>query len=431
MTTVLFFLLTSLFGWFLINLCQPTLTKLEHLGLSLFVGAGSLSVIYYLFTIHLQLFPVSTTMIQLAILTCLTGLLISLSRRHYTHVLLPFRHLSLVELGLIIIVILSLSYTLLQIFYWPPYNPDAIYLYDFRALRLINDDIAGFYSGAKYLDTIQYPPFTSLLHTFMYQTGRTNSGVFYGIFYLAFFLTLYGYVARITRSHTRAIITLTALAITPTLLWNSFLSITNIIYMEYVVLAVLYFTQTKPQILLSGILLAFSAWVRSEILWLVILIPLGWAAYKSHQFKVYLLIVALTTLTASIWISTQPVNISPSIPQIVVEKNSVTLLLTNKKVQGVAKPAIALVGRSLASSWSLIFPFYLAIIILEINRHKKLSALHFPTLSIVVALGIGFILKTTRYQEWVNLSDAVYRMGIVAIPLFWVGIITSKVWDDL
>lgn len=429
MTTILFFFLASLFGWFLVGLTQPSLSRLEQAGLSLFVGAGFFSLLYYLFTIYLRLFPLDTTILQLTLYTCLAGLVQTVSKRRATHVVLGFRRPKILELGLAVILFFSLTYTLLQVFYWPPYNPDAIFLYDFRALRLMDHDLTGFYSGAKYLDTIQYPPFTSLLHTFMYQTGRANSGVFYGVFYLAFFLTLYGYVARLTRSQTKAVITLTALAMTPTLLWNSFLSITNIVYMEYIALAVLYFSETKPQVLLSGVLLALSAWVRSEILWLVILFPMGWYASRSRKLKIYLLVVALTVVTASLWPRTQPSGINPPISQVVVEKNSAVFLLTNPTSRSIAQPTLSLVGKSLASSWSFLFPLYVSVLVLEIFKHRKISALHFPTFCIIAALAIGFILKSARYQEWFNLSDAVYRMGIITIPLFWVGIITSKVWD--
>lgn len=433
---LLFFVFTTLFGWFLIDLLKPQISRIEHLGLAVLIGNGIFTILYYLLSVYLQHLPLNTTLIQLAIYTCFVGLIWNKSKLRADHPVINFKKLNVFEFGLLTIFIFSLGYTLLQIFYWPPHNPDAIHLYDFRALRLLAGDIQGFYQGAQFINTLQYPPLTSLMHAFMYQMGSSNSGIFYGIFYSAFFATLFGYVFRSTQSQAKAIITIALLAMTPSLWWNSFLTITNVIYMEYISLGIIYLSgigsphRSRPLLLLSGLLLGLSTWLRAEILWVAILIPLGWYAYRAREFKVYLLVIFFTFTISSIWPQTQPSSIVPQIPQITVEVNSLKNITQRGSTLNI-KDIVVVVSSSLLRAWSLIFPLYLLIVILESLKQRKVSPLHVYTLSIVIAITLGFILLSSRYAEWLNLRDAIYRMGLVALPLFWVGIITSPLTDNI
>jgi len=46
-----------------------------------------------------------------------------------------------------------------------------------------------------------------------------------------------------------------------------------------------------------------------------------------------------------------------------------------------------------------------------------------------LSIVLGFMAFAKRYTGWAGIGDAVFRMGVILIPIFWVGIITSSIWS--
>jgi hypothetical protein len=163
---------------------------------------------------------------------------------------------------------------------------DALTLYDFRALRIVE---TGSISQAA---TIQgdyfysYPLFTSLAHVSLYLLGLKSPMIFYSLLFASFISVFYGLLRRST-SRTLSLFATLLLVIAPHLFWHAQIAYTNLPYTIYLGLGAIYIieyyrTGKRTDALLGALLTGLSIWVRSvEPFWMVnILVLLGVTLYK-------------------------------------------------------------------------------------------------------------------------------------------------------
>ena len=397
------------------------------------VGMGVYALIYYILVLYQKVLPLNSSLLILVIISVMSGVLAYLTHTKVKYYQSSPAKLTSKEIVLLTITGLILTYIALQNWYWPPYSPDAIHLYDFRALRLLDHDIDGFFNGTKYLASKNYPPFTSLMHYFFYTFGFVNPKNGYTILLASFLLTLYGYTERLTGSRLKGILISTLTILTPSVWWNSILAMTNIPLMEYFSLAVLYLCDFKNEKgirsswLLSGILLGMASFIRQEAIWIPIL-GIGFVfGIFTRKLTKYLLMTAIFLLIANLW----PISITWTTPiaQIHTETQSVLKITNNISTSDFNAAEIAL--KSLWKSWGSVVVAFYATIMLQffIFRNKLLTPIQLIGAMMSISIVVGFMTFSKRFTGWSGISDAVYRMGVVVIPIFWIGIIASPVWN--
>ncbi len=155
--------------------------------------------------------------------------------------------------------------------YWPVYWSDALTVYDFRAKLLAR---TLFFPRAAALNieypeaVFSYPPMTSLVHTWLYLWGWANPKIFYSLL-LVCLATVFYYSLRDYSPRYHCLIFTLILITIPHLYTHATCAYTNFPFAFYFSVATLYLyrwvTEEKRGFLvLAGIFLGFSSWVRYE-----------------------------------------------------------------------------------------------------------------------------------------------------------------------
>ncbi|MFA6572494.1 MAG: hypothetical protein WCT77_14795 [Bacteroidota bacterium] len=326
--------------------------------------------------------------------------------------------------------------------------PDAISLYDFRAQRLFAGDLRTFFIGTDFYRNDLYPPFTSLMHFFLYQVGVANPKIIYSLFFAAFYLVIVGYVKRVTRSSILGLLAGTLIIATPSVWWNSFLEITNVIFMIYLSLAVLYLFERDDnksksrRILLGSILLGLSTWVRTEPFWLIPAAFMFIMCIVKKEIK-FMVVFGLIVISMSfLW----PLSISRFASVITMSpgQNAPTVASQPTYIIGSTFRVIARSAPQKAreisnhfiiplwQSWGFTLPAFFVVFLFELIFKRKLFPwMQFVTIFLSISILVGITLFSFTFAQWNGLDNSVYRMAIMTIPLYWVCIITSDIWKML
>jgi hypothetical protein len=254
---------------------KKPISSTEHIALALALGPFLTTVGVLL--MHWK-FDVSLT------LPSITGfLLVSLGVLHFIlhvtknqlanrFVLPSVRSWSWVEQGLAVLLGLIIVSTASQNLFWPVTDWDALALYDFRG-RVVAET-GSFASGVELGYYFQYPPFTSLLHTFSYLTGTVYAKIWYSLLYASMVGLLYALLRRRT---TRAVALLGALAtaVSPYLFEHATVAYTNLSYTLFLGVGSLFIwewvrTNAISNYIHGTLFVAAATWVRmTEPFWLI------------------------------------------------------------------------------------------------------------------------------------------------------------------
>lgn len=435
---IFYLFLIFLTGWLTINLLIKKITWEEHIGLSFLIGFGIHSVLYFVFVLRMGL-PVFNNLVFLILETTIFWLLCLVFKKNSTHLDFPKEQGKLKYLKIFLVLISSfiLIYTFLQCIYWPVYEPDALYLYDFRARLLLAGDISRFFGGMSFYYNSIYPPFTSLMHFFLYQVSAANPKIFYALIFIALYLVIVGYVKRITKSNALGLLAGTLIILTPSIWWNSILGLANMAFTAYLSLAVLYLFDTSDKnsdlgrVLLGAMLLGFSVWTRIEPFWMVpallVLIKylLKWKIRNLLLF--FAVVLSLSYLWPSSIMSTPTVPVTTPVSAVGVELYRVKQI-TNTNIVG----SVKYFSGPLYESWGLVLPLFLTVFILEILFFRgSFPWVQVAAIALTSAVIYGIISFSTSFGGWMGLDNSVYRMAIITIPLYWVVIVTSKTWNGI
>jgi len=209
--------------------------------------------------------------------------------------------------------------------------------------------------------------------------------------------------------------------------------------MEYFSLAILYLCDYKNSHgfrstwLVSGILLGIASFIRQEAFWIPIILATLIISLKQKIVIQCLSFLTIFFIISSIW----PTSISwiSPIQHLQIETRTVARIMNDVTISnnlsyfGSLNTAI----RGFWKSWSLIIiMFYLTILAQQLWLKKySLSLIQFFGIFMSSCLIIGSMIFARRFSGWESLGDAVFRMGVIIIPVFWVGIITSPFWNIL
>lgn len=409
-------------GWLAIDLLEVELTIPEHIGLAWLFGSGLHTLVY--FAVNVWLGRVNSNFIALLGELVSLYLLSKKFGKKVQHV--QIGHVKgLANKALIGASVLVLGYTLIQSVYWPVYEPDAIHLYDFRAQRLLEGDWHYFLSPNYVNQSQQYPPYTSLMHLFVYQSGGENPKAIYGIGFVAFYLTLFGVVARLSKSSTKGLLVAFATVFSPGVWWNSFLALPSVPFMEYFSLGVIYLMSTDKiqEVIMSSTLFGLAFWVRSEPFWIPVMSLLALIKLLKKEIKSIVISVLIVVGLISVWPHAINYTYTTVTQQLVVETGNMgaTWLASVK--------AAPVVWKQLWGAWGIVLTMFTGVLIVKLVSKEKVTYLDLITMGLVVAFFVGANSFFSRYDNWDELGNSINRMAIILTPLFWTCIFTPAIWD--
>lgn len=191
--------------------------------------------------------------------------------------LLNLKRLGLFNRIIVTSIVLLILNSFIQNYFWPITDWDALALYDFRA-RVVAEE-GNFDKGIELGYFYQYPPYTSLLHTILYQAGFERVKIWYSFLYISLLLSFYSLLRKRT-SLTLSLIGTLALAVNPLIQEHSIMAYTNLAFSIYLGIGLLYFIQwfyskSWRDLLLGSILISGSTWIRTtEPFWIIPLLML-------------------------------------------------------------------------------------------------------------------------------------------------------------
>lgn len=338
----------------------------------------------------------------------------------------------------VILAILGIL-VLLQDVFWPVTDWDALALYDFRAKVIVAT--GSLQSGVQLGYFFQYPLFTSLLHAATYFTSLGNAKIYYFIIFQAFLAVFYACLRKKTTIEISAFGTL-VLATCPLIFYHSFTAYTNLSYIVYACLGIIYLwhwlDNLKPNNLLIGsMLLGLSTWVRmSEPFYylglLLLAIGMCFSFYKKYKIKQTLLLVIVGA--CFIYFTKYPWNylITILISENLGDPLAIFTLIKNWDFSNVFQRVYDVAEYLLKYSVP-VFLWYglIAVIIIANDIKNKFFSNIIPFLTLLITLVLIFVgtfLTSLWLESWNRIGDSVARMSLFLIPLFIYIIFTSKSW---
>lgn len=382
------------------------LSRLEYSSLLFILTSGLTTFLW--FVLYLLGFGFSITSLLVALLTAviLSSILIKTSK--LVVVVEDKQKFSAAEKYIIgFITVLILLATLVAA-YNPVVSWDSLTLYDFRGLIIAHShSLQDISSNTYYLG---YPLMTSLVHAAFYMVGSNSPQIFYALLYTNLIGLAYGRVRSWT-SRSYALIAALLVAYNPFLWEHATISYTNLPYSVFLLAGLLY---APNSLLLSGVLIGLSTWVRmSEPFWIVGLLLIAYYGYKQKNIiKAGLGIIAALVIRTT-W----------------------TMYLTGAYLRaGLVKEAagsiynLAIFGKILANFgticsylWEFIITPYFGIWILAIFSLVPAfifrSKLYLSFIMLIAMTVAGTAIFSTYFASWYSIGGSATRMILFIAPL--------------
>ena len=323
--------------------------------------------------------------------------------------------------GLIVGIILLSSF--ITNLYWPVRDWDAITLYDFRGrLFAAEGSISPTMYSMEPNYYLAYPFFTSLAHTSIYVLSNYSPVVYYSVITAAFCLSFYHILKRKTNS-TAAIIGTILLISTFDIYSHSLISYTNLPYVIYIFLGLIYSYEAKKDLkiyLLSAVFVAISCAIRSDDPFWAIALALSVYYAVIHKkisiIPLYVIIILSWKLPWSIYkervladyvtaISTNYPGYSAVIP-VIIEK------WWSRAIE---------VSKFLLDKVLWYYNNYLAFLVLSSIlafslKLKNTYLSKFVIVSFVAILSAGTYALSFVYYKWDQVGGSAQRMMMILIP---------------
>jgi len=384
---------------------------LELISISYGLIAGFITLWLFFLGINKFLFFVPT--ILLPVLTiCLPAILILYKKRKI--IIFP-------KINIILILVVGgiFLWSLSQTIIWPPSEWDALALYDYRAVRFFETKSLAQSVLTNYLPLVTYnygyPFFTSLLHAFVYLLGGSNPQFIYSLIYLAFIICFYYCLARRTSKIISMLVTL-VLATTPSFIYQSTVSYTNLFYSFYLGMGTIYLWEwiadrKNSYFAISAIFLGLSTFIRSqEPFWIMNLFFVFIYCLKVKEYKKIIVYGVIFFLIRQPWIIYRD-SVYASVPNLFQDPYRFSIQI------GKIFEVIPYVISNLASDWKIIFLLLIFILILGTKQLIKfwyITGLIFLDF-LIVFLGTYYL--SINFDWWNRIGGSAVRMSMFFTPL--------------
>ena len=408
--------------------------KLEIISLSYLLGSSIISLLFFLFHWWFKLGLDSLNFI-LTFIISLTGLFLWLLFTKKTSVMAQFfnwdirkrwQKLLKIERIVLLVILTLIGYSFFENYFWPITDWDALAFYDFRAriIALRGSMIEGIQLGYFF----QYPPYTSLLHVFGYLFGVQRVKVAYSFIYTSMLLLFYT-LLRKKQDRTISGIATLILASSTMIFEHAVTAYSNLPYTAFFALGMIYLwfymrRGLRQDLILGGLLIGFSTWVRStEPFWLVALFPLAWGYYKhrSHLLLITLLAFWLS-LPDRLW--RQFLSYLDSLsPLSLFEAQTHTITAIKEFITQGDGLGVLLIHAWQVSTYliQILIPeffllFLLFLFTVSYNAKRGLPELISLILLFAIVWGGTFIFSFT-WETWNVIAGSIIRMCMIFIPL--------------
>lgn len=381
---------------------------LEKIGLAFILGSGILTLFWFLLYLAIGTFSLASILLATLLATLLGVGVARFGVPGEFAQSQPYKKLD----KIILVSILFLTF-LAIIISW--YNPiiswDTLTLYDFRGISVADSgSLKSFETSTYYLS---YPLMTSLVHAAFYLLGGDNPQIFYSLVYASILAVVYG---RMMSSTSRLHAGLSTLLIAGNHLMfeHATISYTNLPYTAFLIAGILY---ASPSIIMSGIFLGLSTWVRSsEPFWVVGALMILYTGIRQKKYLHTIASLSIIYLIKTIW----SVYLADAYQRIGLIGDTQTDIY-NFAMFG---KMYANLGSIATYLWQFIFTPYLGYwivtffaIIASLYLRSILLGAVLLVLAMVVA-GVGVF--STYYESWYSIGGSATRMLLFIIPLITV-----------
>jgi hypothetical protein len=403
----------SVTGWYL-TYFQKNIHRFERLGLAFLLGAGLTTFLWFLGSLIGLPLNLLTLLLSGVILGGIGYLLIKLLKLSVAQS--PSLKLGKAEKYLAAAVITSLLISFLIGSYNPLTAWDSIALYDFRGHAVaIDHDLSFSRAGAYFMS---YPLMISLLHAVVYQLGGISAQGIHAIIFASLIAIVFGRLKEWSNLK-YALLTCLLIIGQNEIFTHSTIAYTNLPYTSYLIAGLLYAVSTGPYtLLLSGLLLGLSGWVRSsEVFWIVGILLILWQGIRHKQKLRSIISIFLILIIRLTW-SKYMNSVYASFGHITQSTVSHFTLASLNKI----------IANWQAIYWYLylnvISPYlgiwFLAVPVSIVAAFKKSRLLFMLLSSIIISAGmvvVGVMIFSTYYTSWNEIGDSARRMVLFIIPL--------------
>lgn len=393
--SVVIILSIIMFGFSVVSLLDKNLSFSEKTALGFLLGS---------FVVTLQMFVLNLLGLELNILNLFTTLVINNAifyrkLNFYNFKPLSLKDLKLHEIFLLAIIIFVIFSSIISNIYLPVRHWDALTLYDFRGKLFAQN---GYIIKSIFDETFfGYPLLTSLLHSFLYISGLNNPSIIYSLFYISYIVILFEYLKTLRISRFLVYFFTLLFLISPRLFDHSTTAYTNLPYLIYYVLSVIFLVRKKY--FLSSLFLAGSIWTRSaEPFYISVIVVATYDLLKQKKMTKTILFIFTPLFVIFLW-RWFFLNYNPNITTVVKPLGNLNILnmiieSTFFYFDSVIRPYWAYILLSLYS------------IIINYQRFKKLnrvSIILFINLAMAFA---GTFVFVSNFESWRDISDSLTRM---------------------
>jgi len=352
--------------------------------------------------------------------------------------------LSAFEKVLVGLLIFFLFSHLVITIYWPVIRSDSLTLYDLRARLLFAEQsfpgaVARFQNQLVNMNWIRsvftHAPMTSLVHTWLYLCGWASPKLFYSLLFISLAILFYHFLSGYVPRYHALLFTLVLITIPFSYVYSTS-SYPHFAFTFYFSVGTLFLyrwirLQKISYLLLAGVLLGLSAWVRqvTGIFFLGYLLIALYFGFSRRRFFAPFLFAACYFSIASLWnIYCQSVlhltgGIAPPISEGLSYLLTIGRFLNPTKWKNVLDWLwnVALVG------FRVIHYLLLLAIILYINRVWKHRFLFLIILSNLVLFLVAVYIASLGREEWSHISS-IQRLYITFLPIIWyfIALITAE-----
>ncbi len=438
-------------------ICQLVIQKMAipvRLALAYLLGFGFLTMaMFFLNVIGLRFSLFNTTVFVLLIIGVFLAFLkkrkwldlfSTLKVNPLTRVKQFIVSLSLFEKVLMGLLIFFLFSHFVITIYWPVFRSDSLTLYDLRARLLFTEQsfpgaVARFENQLVNMDwtgpVFSHAPMTSLVHTWLYLCGWASPKIFYALLFLSLAILFYHFLSDYVPRYHALLFTLVMVTIPFSYVYAT-TSYPHFVFAIYFSVGTFFLyrwirLQKISCLLLAGVLLGLSAWVRqvTGIFFLGYLLIALYSGFSRRRFFAPFLFAACYFAIASLWdvYSKNVLHLTGGIAPPISE--GLSYLLTIGRFLNLTKWKnvldwlwnVALVG------FQVMHYLLLITIILYINRVWKHRFLFLIIVSNLALFLVAVYIASLGREEWSHISS-IQRLYIMFLPIIWyfIAVITAE-----
>ncbi|MCK4649369.1 hypothetical protein KAT51_07580 [bacterium] len=452
---VLGLLLPILLG---LTICQAiiphSMTIPTRLALAYSLGFGFLTLaMFFLNVIGLKFSLLNTTILVSAIIGIL---LVFRGKRNWLefHSTLKVNPLVRIKQSLIslsafekvlvgLLVFFLFSHLVITV-YWPVVRSDSLTLYDLRAKLLFTEQ--SFPEAAARFDNqlvnmdwtgavFSHAPMTSLVHTWLYLCGWASPKIFYPLLFISMAILFYHFLRiHVPRYHallfTLVLVTIPFSYVYATISYPHFVFTFYFSVGTFLLYRWIRLQKTGP-LLLAGIFLGLSAWVRqvTGIFFIGYLVIVLYFGFSRRRFFAPFLFAACYFAIASLWniYSKNVLHFTGGIVPPISEGFSYLLTIRRFLLIWKWKNVLDWLWNVALVGFQVVHYLLLLTIILYINRVWKHRFLFLIILSNLLFFLIGVYIASLGREEWSH-GSSVQRLYIMFLPIIWyfIALITAE-----